>query len=382
MLTTFMKRLVLFGLFAASLVVQVVAQSSQRWSAERANAWYQQQQWLVGANYIPATAINELEMWQAETFDPKQIDKELGWAEGLGMNTMRVFLHDLLWEQDAKGFQQRLDQFLAIAAKHHIRPMLVLFDSCWDPEPKLGKQREPKPGVHNSGWVQSPGAKALEDSSQYPRLKSYVVGVVGAFANDPRILAWDVWNEPGGVQRGYYEHLEPANKVALVKALLPQAFAWARSANPTQPLTSGLWEGDWPSAKGPTEIEKIQLKESDVITFHNYSWPEDFERRVVWLQKQSRPVICTEYMARSAGSTFEGTLPIAKKHSVGAINWGLVVGKTQTNMPWESWEHPYVLYPPPVWFHEVFKADGTPYRESEAQLIRQLTGKRAPGGTN
>jgi len=379
MLKTFMKRLVLFGLFAASLVVQVVAQSAQRWSAEKANAWYQQQPWLVGANYIPATAINELEMWQADTFDPQQIDKELGWAEGLGMNTMRVFLHDLLWEQDAKGFQQRLDQFLAIAAKHHIRPMLVLFDSCWDPEPKLGKQRGPMPGVHNSGWVQSPGAKALEDSSQYPRLKSYVVGVVGAFANDQRILAWDVWNEPGGVQRGYYEHLEPANKVALVKALLPQAFAWARSANPTQPLTSGLWEGDWPSGKGPTEMEKVQLRDSDVITFHNYSWPEDFERRVVWLQKQGRPVICTEYMARSAGSTFEGVLPIAKKHNVGAINWGLVVGKTQTNMPWESWEHPYVLYPPPVWFHDVFKADGTPYRESEAQLIRQLTGKTAVG---
>ena len=370
-----MKRLVLILLFlCSSRGLPAFAESPQRWSAEKANAWYQQQPWLVGANYIPASVINELEMWQADTFDPQQIDKELGWAESIGMNTMRVFLHDLLWEQDSKGFQQRIDQFLTIAAKHHIRPMLVLFDSCWDPLPKLGKQRPPMQGVHNSGWVQSPGAKALVDSSQYPRLKSYVVGVVGAFANDQRILAWDVWNEPGGFQYGYYEQQEPKNKIELVKVLLPQAFAWARSANPTQPLTSGLWEGDWLKS-GPTPMEKIQLEESDIITFHNYSWPENFERRVVWLQKQGRPIICTEYMARSAGSTFDGVLPIAKKHNVGAINWGLVSGKTQTIYPWESWDHPYVLTQPQVWFRDVLTADGTPYRETEAQLIRQLTGR-------
>jgi len=228
--------------------------------------------------------------------------------------------------------------------------------------------------------VQSPGAKALEDPAQYERLHSYVVGVVGAFAKDPRILGWDMWNEPGGVQRGYYEHLEPANKVKLVESLLPQAFAWARSAHPTQPLTSGLWEGDWTSAKMLTPMQKIQLEQSDIITFHNYSWPEDFERRVVWLKKEGRPLICTEYMARSAGSTFDGVLPIAKKYNVGAINWGLVSGKTQTIYPWESWNHPYVLDQQEVWFHDVFKSDGRPYRESEAQLIRQLTGK-APGTT-
>src|SRR3974390_895316 len=212
-----------------------------RWTEQKAEDWYARQPWLVGANYIPANAINELEMWQAGTFDPQQIDKELGWAGSIGMNPMRVFLHDLLWQQDAQGFQQRIDQFLTIATRHHIRPILVLFDSCWDPDPKLGKQRAPMQGVHNSGWVQSPGAKALEDPAQYPRLKSYVVGAVGAFANDQRILAWDVWNEPGGFQYGYYEQQEPKNKIELVKALLPQAFAWARSANPSQPVTSGLW---------------------------------------------------------------------------------------------------------------------------------------------
>src|SRR5438067_12815316 len=185
------------GLALALVLTSAVAQSpSSRWSEKQASEWYSHQPWLVGSNFLPASAINELEMWQAETFDAAEIDKELGWAEGLGMNTMRVFLHDLLWKQDPSGFQRRLDTFLSIASKHHIRPILVLFDSCWDPDPKLGPQHPPIPGVHNSGWVQSPGALALKDPAQEPRLRAYVEGVVGAFANDPRVLAWDLGKEP------------------------------------------------------------------------------------------------------------------------------------------------------------------------------------------
>ena len=165
-------------------------------------------------------------MWQADTFDPQEIDKELGWAEGLGMNTMRVFLHDLLWQQDSGGFQKRLDTFLGIASRHHIRPVLVLFDSCWDPNPKLGPQHPPIPGVHNSGWVQSPGAKALEDPSQEPRLRAYVEGVVGAFANDSRVLAWDVWNEPSNTNGGAYGNIEPkVIPLALLRSVLCRAGA-------------------------------------------------------------------------------------------------------------------------------------------------------------
>jgi hypothetical protein len=315
-------------------------------------------------------------MWQEETFDPAEIDKELGWAEALGMNTMRVFLHDLLWQQDAAGFRKRLDQFLTIAQRHHIRPILVLFDSCWDPMPHLGLQHPPIPGVHNSGWVQSPGAIALGDSKQYPRLKAYVQGVVGAFAKDERVLAWDIWNEPGSDNSGNYPN-ELKNKKTYVIALLPQAFEWAREANPTQPLTSGVCCVDTsPDGANLGEIEQTQLRESDIVTFHNYSWPEHFRQQIKWLKKYNRPVICTEYMARSVGSTFDTVLPIAKEERVGAINWGFVVGKTQTNLPWESWQHPYIHDQPPVWFHEVLRPDGTPYRQAEVDLIRKLTGKQ------
>lgn len=371
-----MKR---FSLILCTLAIvgsQSLAQA-QRWSEQQANAWYQKQPWLVGSNYIPSNAINELEMWQAETFDPLQIDKELGWAEGLGMNTMRVFLQDLLWQQDAAGFQKRIDQFLTIASKHGIKPVFVLFDSCWDPHPKLGPQHPPVPGVHNSGWVQSPGADALGNPDEYPRLKAYVVGVVGAFANDPRVLAWDVWNEPDNPNEPAYSKVELKNKVEYVNKLLPQVFEWARSVHPTQPLTSGVWQGNWSSLEKLNPTARIQIEQSDVISFHNYGWPEDFEQKVTWLQQYHRPLICTEYMARPAGSTFDTVLPLAKKYHIVAINWGLVAGKTQTYLPWDSWQRPYVLEQPVSWFHEVFHPDGKPYREREAQIIRELTGKSA-----
>jgi hypothetical protein len=353
--------------FAASSPAQ-----KPRWAEKAANDWYAQQPWLVGSNYIPSTAINELEMWQAASFDPQQIDKELGWAESLGLNTMRVFLHDLLWQQDAEGFKKRLDAFLTIAQKHKIRPVFVLFDSVWDPDPRLGKQRAPRPGVHNSGWMQSPGAAALEDVSQYPRLEAYVRGVAGAFANDKRILAWDLWNEPDNTNGGSYASLEPANKEELVRALLPRVFEWVREAGATQPLTSGVWNGDWSSAEKLSPMEKIQLTLSDVVSFHSYEKPEVFEKRILSLQHYGRPILCTEYMARGNGSTFQGTLPIAKKYHVAAINWGLVAGKTQTYLPWDSWKNPYVNREPTVWFHEIFRDDGQPYRPEEAAFIRSI----------
>jgi hypothetical protein len=364
----------LSGIAVLVLIVSVSAQELRpRWTEGKANDWYRAQPWLVGSNFLPASAINQLEMWQAETFDPQEVDRELGWAQSLGMNTMRVFLHDLVWQQDSAGFKKRIDAFLTISSRHHVRPIFVLFDSCWDPHPKLGPQHPPIPGVHNSGWVQSPGAAALGDPAQEPRLQAYVQGVIGAFENDQRILAWDLWNEPLATNEGSYGKVELKNKEERVLALLPKVFLWARSANPSQPLTSGLWEGDWSSPEKFDAITRIQFQQSDVLSFHNYAWPEDFEQHVRWLESYHRPIICTEYMARSVGSTFDTILPIAKAHHVAAVNWGFVAGKSQTYFPWDSWEKPYVLEPPPVWFHDVLHPDGHPYRQREAQIIRELT---------
>ena len=362
---------------ALLLLAQNSPSSEARWSVDAANRWYGGEPWLVGSNYLPSNASNELEMWQKSTFDAKRIDKELGWAEGLGMNTMRVFLHDLVWEQDQQGFKQRIDTFLEICERHKIRPILVLFDSCWDPHPKLGKQPKPRPGIHNSRWMQSPGADALQDASQYPRLEEYVKGVVAAFGQDRRVLAWDVWNEPDNTNDSSYGKEEPSNKVQLVLALLPQAFSWARSVNPQQPLTSGVWHGDWSDPAKLEPMTKQQLELSDVVSFHNYGVPNDFEKRVKWLQQYGRPLICTEYMARGENSTFQGILPIAKQYKVGAINWGFVQGKTQTYLPWDSWQQPYVYRSPTVWFHDIFTRKGKPYRPAEVAFIKNITGAGA-----
>jgi hypothetical protein len=371
------------ALIATLLATGALADTTQ-WPVAKANAWYAKQGWLVGANYIPADAINQLEMWQAETFNPAQIDKELGWAESIGMNTMRVYLHDKLWEQDAPGFKKRIDAFLGLASKHKIKPLLVFFDSCWDPDPKLGPQKAPTPGVHNSGWVQSPGKAGLANVANYPRLRAYVQDVMRTFANDERILGWDLWNEPDNALGGSGpEAAEGKEKIRLVTALLPRVFEWAREADPSQPITSGVWiRDDWASKDKLTPIERTQLEQSDVITFHVYDWPEVLERKIVQLKTYRRPIICTEYLARGAGSTFDTSLPVAVKHNVGMINWGLVDGKSQTRFPWDSWQKPYTNGGPVVWHHDVFHADGKPYRQAEVDQIRALTRKKVSGAVS
>lgn len=366
-------------LFAFSIVAcnfSISADEAARtvWTKEQANKWYAKQGSLVGANFIPSTAINQLEMWQAETFDTITIDRELGWAADLGMNTIRVYLHDLLHQQDAEGFYKRISIFLQIAQKYKIKPLFVFFDSCWDPFPKAGKQREPIPFVHNSGWVQSPGFYALKDSTQYERLEKYIKGVLDKFGKDERILGWDIWNEPDNMTGPSYQKVELPNKVEYVLPLLKQSFQWARSTNPLQPLTSGVWLGNWEHFDSLNAIQKVQITESDIISFHNYDSAAEFEKRILWLQPYGKPLLCTEYMARPNGSSFEGFLPIAKKYNVAMYNWGFVNGKTQTIFPWDSWTKKYDAAPP-VWFHDIFNADGTVYREEEVNLIKSLTGK-------
>lgn len=371
-------KFVTFTLAAALLAgAASPAFARDQWSKPAANKWYEKQPWMVGANYNPASAINQFEMWQAETFDPVQIDKELGWAQSIGMNVMRVYLHNMLWENDAAGLKQRMDQFLAIAAKHRIRIMFVLFDSCWDPNPVAGPQHPPIPGVHNSGWMQAPGAARLADKSQYGKLEAYVKDIVGHFAKDERVVAWDVWNEPNNGGGGNYK--PTPNKKELVAGLLGKVFDWAYSADPTQPLTSGLWIGqNWDKPDTLDAVEKIQVTRSDVNSFHDYNWPEQWEKRAQQMLSYGRPVLCTEYMARGNGSTFDGSLPLGKKMNIAMISWGFVDGKTQTRLPWDSWKKPYTWDEPTIWFHEVFRADGTPYRKAETDLIRSLAA--APKG--
>jgi len=319
-------------------------------SSEAANAWYAKQSWLVGCNFIPSTAINQLEMWQAETFDPVTIDRELRWASQIGMNTVRVYLHDLAWNQNPDGFKSMVDHFLNIASSHGIRPMFVLFDSCWNPEPKIGPQPETRVGVHNCGWVQSPGANSEIDPTTWPALRDYVLDVVGYFRNDDRILMWDVYNEP-------------ANQAL---PLLKEVFAWVREATPSQPISSGKFNREPAGA----EVAEYQLAESDVITCHHYGPADDLAVFLDELNELGRPVICTEWMARTHGSLVQNNLMVFKEKGVGCIIWGLVYGKTQTIYPWGSEAG---TPEPELWFHDLFRPDGTPFDPEEIRLFQMLT---------
>lgn len=351
------------------------ASAAERWTEKQAQDWYAAQPWLVGCNYAPNTAINQLEMWQDETFDPATIDRELGWAESLGFNTVRVFLHELPWNADREEFYDRVDTFLEIAERHKIRPMIVLFDGVWDPDPQSGPQRRPRTGVHNSGWVQSPGRVILADDKKQDALQPYVTDVVTRYANDKRVLAWDLFNEPDNPNSNSYGPLELKDKDARAARLVRLSFQWARTANPSQPLTVGVWRlENWDQPEQLNQVHRLAVELSDVITFHDYGKLDVTQRRIDELKTYGRPLLCTEFMARGNGSTFEGALPLFKKEKVAAYCWGLVDGKTQTKYPWSTWQMP-ILGEPDPWHHDIFHTDGKPYREAEVKLIRELTAR-------
>ncbi len=333
---------------------------SGRWSTERACQWYQDVGAIKGCNYLPRSAVNMTEMWQAPTFDPKTVDQELGWAQEAGYNSVRVFLQYLVWKDDADGLKKRIKTFLSLANKHNISVMLILFCDCSfaGKEPYLGPQDDPVPGVHNSGWVPSPGLKRVTDRSVWPDLERYVKDIVGTFGQDPRILIWDLYNEPGNSAMR-------SKSLPLAEA----AFAWAREVHPMQPLTIAVWT----SFDSPMSKRIMAL--SDIISFHGYDQPEGMIRKIKTCRSYGRPVICTEWLRRQVGNTVASILPLFAKHHVGWYHWGLVAGRTQTYMHWGSKRGDPM---PKVWQHDTFHQDGTPYDPQELELIQAF---RFPGGT-
>lgn len=352
--------------------------SAKRWTADKAWQWYNNQPWLVGANFNPSSAINQLEFWQGDTFDPTTIDRELKWSADLGMNLHRVYLHNLLWEQDSTGFLERMDQFLSLADKHKIKTMFVLLDDVWHPVPKIGRQPDPIPHVHNSGWVQAPGAEILGDSTRHDELKGYIKGVLSHFAEDNRVLAWDLYNEPDNVagQPGRAD-LELQDKQKYSLALLKKVMGWAREVNPGQPLTTGIWRGDvenWGTPDSLPPVDKFMVENSDVISFHAYDSDMDMvKKKIKELRKYNRPLLCTEYMARTNNNNFMNMMPILKSEKIAAINWGFVSGKSNTIYPWKSWDSTFTAAPK-IWFHDILSQDGTPYSEEEVKFIKEMTG--------
>ena len=344
------------------------------WTEERAARWQEQRGWRVGCNFIPSSASNQLEMWQEETFDPKALERELDLARAIGFTSVRVFLHDLAWQQDPEGFCARVESFLDTADQRGIGTLFVLFDSVWNPHPRPGPQPEPCHRVHNSGWVQSPGAEVLADPARQDALEPYVSGVIERFRADPRIDGWDLFNEPDNPNPAYRAQEIP-DKPARALELLGKTFAWARAVDPSQPLTTGIWQGDWSDPAKLSDVARLSLDSSDVISFHCYGELADLRTRVEALRRHRRPLLCTEFMARTLGSTFDPQLGWMQAQGVGGYCWGFVAGRIQTEYGWDSWVCEYAAEPEP-WFHDVLRPDGSPYAPAEVAYIRSLTGRR------
>ena len=344
-----------------------------KWTEKQSNTWYSRQPWLVGCNFLPSSAVNQLEMFQEDSFDQKTIERELDWAKDLGFNSLRVYLHDLLWSEKEK-FKKTFEKFLNICDERGIKPIIVLFDDCHRPYPKIGKQPIPVMGVHNSGWKQSPGMEIVNqvsedeiDAKELNRLKEFIQGILLDYSTDERILMWDIYNEPGQFGLGDKS-----------LGLLQLCWEWAHEIRPSQPLTSCL---DGAIGDG---ILKLNGENSDVITFHTYE-AEKLDPTIQRLKEFKRPIMCTEYMAREFGTTFEFSLPIFKRENIGCYNWGLVAGKSQTHFGWSTilelqkrkekgdfLNDLDEIPEPQEWFHDIFRKDGTPYKESEINFIKQI----------
>jgi hypothetical protein len=341
-------------------------ETNERWTTERVAEWYAREPWIVGFNYLPRTAVNWTELWQAGSFDLATIEQELGWAQQIGFNALRTNLQYLVWKDDAAGLCDRLDRFLGVASGHGIRVMLCPFDDCAfsGREPYLGTQDDPAPGIHNSGAAASPGRAAVRDRARWAGLEKYVRDVVGHFRDDPRVLAWDLYNEPGNdfvfARRQAVVAEDPLWPHSM--RLARTCFAWARAAAPAQPLTSAVWSLDWQAR----ERDLVAL--SDFTSIHSYLRLEHVAAQVDALRAEGRPVVCSEWLARGLGSKAETHLPYFAEQRIGCFHWGLVNGRTQTNLPWPGFEG---LYADGRWHHDLLHADGTPYDAAEVELFRR-----------
>ena len=366
-----MKKTTIIAAIVTALVTLVcfgcADKNDGRWSKHKAGEWYVEQGWISGCDFIPSYAVNQLEMWQAETFDPEVIERELDWAERLGFNCMRVFLHHVLWETDRDGLVERMNKYLAISSGHGISTMFVFLDDCWNESYAPGPQPEPKKGVHNSGWVKDPGILyfgpcgsgcdyAADTTAIVNVLEDYVTDIMTTFRDDKRILMWDLYNEPGGGQ-------DPDRYGYRSFPLLKDIFSWARKVDPSQPLTAGIWSNKL------GDMNLWQIDHSDIVTYHTYAPLDSHQELVDTLKAYGRPMICTEYMARTEGSTFQTILPMLRRENIGAINWGLVAGKSNTIFPWSTMHDPCPTEEPEVWFHDILRKNGSPYDDDEVMCI-------------
>lgn len=347
-----MKKIALIYILFLNVLL-LHAQQDRRWPEQKIQSWYNNQPWFCGFNYIPAYAVNYTAMWDKTSFDTAAIDKELAIAEKVGLNCLRAVLQYAVYEDDPEYFLATLDKFMAICKRHKIKFMPALFDDCvfgLENDPKVGKQPEPLPGWYAWAWSPSPGHTMVIDSTTHPKIEKYVKAVMERFKNDDRIFIWDLYNEPTNGGLG-----------TTTLPLLQKVIKWAREVSPLQPMTIGIWNDN-------ERLNEIAVTGSDIISFHNYGNKQNLEKHIQELKKYNRPLINTEWMNRPAGSTIKDNLAVFYENNVGCMLWGLVNGKTQTDLPWG---HRPGDPAPSVWQHDLFKGNFQPYNDAEIASLRK-----------
>lgn len=351
-----------------------------RWSEEKAHNWLEKQGWLCGFNYLPGTAVNWTEMWQRETFDLDRICQELEWAARAGYNTLRTNLPFIVWLYDRDGLFERINAFLSVCQQKGIKVMMTLMDDCGfsGEHPFIGRQKEPVRDLHNSQAAASPGRNIVMLPSVWGNVEKYIRDIIGQFAKDERIIVWDLYNEPTNRMIFTLEGekaFDPDMESYSIQ-LMEKAFLWARNINPSQPLTVGAWHianilaPDAPVYTHPADQRAMEL--SDVISFHAYVPLELMSKAIELLKQYGRPLICTEWLARHAGSVMAEQLPVFRENNIGCYQWGLVRGRTQTHIPWPEIKKINPDYHD-RWFHDVFDENGNAYDSSEMELLKRLT---------
>ena len=333
--------------------VAMAGEAAPRWSVEKANAWAAANPWWCGVNYIPANAINYTAMWDKTSFSPDVIRRELKLMTGLGMNCVRFVMQYKVYEEDPAYFLKTLDTFLSLCDEAKVKAMPIFFDDCVfgaNADPVIGRQPEPLEGWYAWAWSPSPGHTMVIDKREHPKLERYVKDVMTRFKDDSRIFLWDLYNEPANSKLGKRSF-----------PLLLKTFAWARKVDPSQPISSGIWNGD-------KELNAILFDNSDVVTFHCYMDAKKTAARIKEMKAHGRPVICTEWMNRTCKSTVADCLKLFADADVGCIAWGLVNGKTQTHLRWGH--RPEMLPYKGPWQHDFFHGDFTSYDRAELDLIK------------
>jgi hypothetical protein len=321
----------------------------QRWTVTRAHEYMQSYGVIKGCNFVPSYCKSPMQHFI--DFREDIIRKELGYAKKAGLNSIRLWIPCFAWQSDRQTFYQVLDKYLEICNEMQFSIMATL--TCYSIKKDTFQEKlevKPQrfyPGVH----IQPLEIEGIyrREADDWPVIREYYQEITKRYGDNRTIIVWDLYNEAWEKDRDLQEHL----------------FQWVREVDPGQPLTACWGAHDY----------------SDVITFHTYQPPGgkkrdelpgllSFEEEINYALSYNRPVLCTEWLARTFGNNFQNVLPVFAAYNIGFYFWGLVAGSGQYRFPW-NW--PEGAPEPYLWFHEILYPDGHPYKREEIDMIRDFT---------